>query len=159
MAPAESSLPEATAYCLLRILTCKRFSALLHNSYSVISTAEAAGIGRVCIKTYDRPSLVPKKQKMATREAIVLKYLNSMGWVCCCSRLQFYNALAEVGSRAADPTASCLHLRGAKQLQLLLAATAAKQALSSAQQLLTWHSCCFLQFHLPHTCAAADAAV
>lgn len=88
MAPAESSLPEAAAYCLLRVLTCKRFAFLLENSYSVISTAEASGLGRVCIKTYDRPSLVPKKQKMATREAIVLKYLNSMGWVCCFSRLQ-----------------------------------------------------------------------
>lgn len=88
MAPAESSLLEAAAYCLLRVLTCKRFAFLLENSYSVISTAEASGLGCVCIKTYDRPSLVPKKQKMATREAIVLKYLNSMGWVCCFSRLQ-----------------------------------------------------------------------
>ncbi|WIA20019.1 hypothetical protein OEZ85_005888 [Tetradesmus obliquus] len=59
--------------------TCYNVMELKRGRYSVISTAEASGLGCVCIKTYDRPSLVPKKQKMATREAIVLKYLNSMG--------------------------------------------------------------------------------
>lgn len=73
---------EAFAYCMLRILTCKRFACSLDASrYSVISRAVCDGGMHIAIKTYDRPSLVPKKQKMATREAIVLKYLNSQGWV------------------------------------------------------------------------------
>jgi hypothetical protein len=35
----------------------------------------------VAVKVYEKPSLTPKKQKMATREAIVLKYLNAQGCV------------------------------------------------------------------------------
>ncbi len=47
--------------------------------YSVIYRAKSPVVGDVAVKSYAQASQVPKKQKMATREAIVLKYLNSQG--------------------------------------------------------------------------------
>jgi hypothetical protein len=38
---------------------------------------------RVVIKVYDQPHLSPRKRKMATREAITLKYLTAQGCVFC----------------------------------------------------------------------------
>lgn len=48
--------------------------------YSSIHVAEceAAG-GLVAVKVYDQPALSAKKQRMAMREAIVLKYLHACG--------------------------------------------------------------------------------
>eukprot|EP00882_Tetradesmus_deserticola_P014808 GHRQ01015757.1.p1 GENE.GHRQ01015757.1~~GHRQ01015757.1.p1 ORF type:complete len:191 (+),score=35.25 GHRQ01015757.1:148-720(+) len=77
--PAPGCQSTTKSLPILTLDTCWNNVELKRGRYSVISTAEASGLGRVCIKTYDRPSLVPRKQKMATREAIVLKYLNSMG--------------------------------------------------------------------------------
>jgi len=48
--------------------------------YSTIYTAFCEHLGQeVVVKVYDKPKLSAKKQKMATREAIVLKFLNSTG--------------------------------------------------------------------------------
>lgn len=51
--------------------------------YSVVLKGDCLQLGgakqQVAIKVYEKPSLTSKKQKMATREAIVLKYLNSQG--------------------------------------------------------------------------------
>lgn len=64
---------------LLHVFACRRFLSLLIR-YSVIYKASCQHVGdHVAIKSYDRPSLLPKKQKMATREAIVMRYLNSQG--------------------------------------------------------------------------------
>lgn len=46
--------------------------------YSTISTAYSPDLGvEVVVKAYDWPSASAKKQKMATREAIMLRFLNS----------------------------------------------------------------------------------
>lgn len=55
--------------CLLRACLAR---------YSVVYRGECSQ-GKVAVKVYEKPSMAPKKQKMATREAIVLKYLNSQG--------------------------------------------------------------------------------
>eukprot|EP00878_Enallax_costatus_P018459 GHUV01019431.1.p1 GENE.GHUV01019431.1~~GHUV01019431.1.p1 ORF type:complete len:180 (+),score=40.49 GHUV01019431.1:211-750(+) len=65
---------------VLTLEACYNVQELKRGRYSVISHGDCDVVGApVVIKTYDRPSLVPKKQKMATREAIVLKYLKSQG--------------------------------------------------------------------------------
>lgn len=51
---------------------------LKRGRYSVVYRGECSP-GKVAVKVYEKPSMAPKKQKMATREAIVLKYLNSQG--------------------------------------------------------------------------------
>lgn len=52
-----------------------------NNRYSVVFKGDCLGHThmRVAVKVYEKPSMTPKKNKMATREAIVLKYLNSQG--------------------------------------------------------------------------------
>ena len=75
---------EAGALLFVLVLLIKRFWLALSDTddrYSVVYKGECLGHTdmRVAVKLYEKPSLVPKKQKMATREAIVLKYLNSQG--------------------------------------------------------------------------------
>lgn len=60
---------------VLRILVSLRpcrYSVVLRGEVGPASTP-------VAVKVYEKPSMTPKKQKMATREAIVLKYLNAQG--------------------------------------------------------------------------------
>lgn len=80
----------------------------------------------VAVKVYERPALTPKKQKMATREAIVLKYLNSQGCVRECADGQ------AGGRRRAQQ-----HL----QLQRLLAGVRSKPGPSFAAGPLHCHTC------------------
>jgi hypothetical protein len=56
-----------------------RYSVVLRGDWMGASQGGWAPARQVAVKVYDKPSMTPKKQKMATREAIVLKYLNSQG--------------------------------------------------------------------------------
>jgi hypothetical protein len=48
--------------------------------YSTIYVADCEQFqASVIVKAYDMVSCAPKKQRMATREAIMLKHLNSLG--------------------------------------------------------------------------------
>jgi hypothetical protein len=58
-----------------------RYSVVLKGDWMGASQGGWASVKQVAVKVYDKPSMTPKKQKMATREAIVLKYLNSQGYV------------------------------------------------------------------------------
>jgi hypothetical protein len=60
--------------CLVLACLEPRYSVVLRGDCPQLHPAKS-----VAIKVYEKPSLMPKKQKMATREAIVLKYLNSQG--------------------------------------------------------------------------------
>lgn len=75
---------------LTAVLEClvERFCLLWAclDRYSVVYRGDCLGglhgqhcSTKVAVKVYEKPSLTAKKQKMATREAIVLKYLNSQG--------------------------------------------------------------------------------
>lgn len=79
--PYELERRPSAADLILVLLLERILHVLLHHRYSVVLKGECLGHTdmRVAVKVYEKPSMTPKKHKMATREAIVLKYLNSQG--------------------------------------------------------------------------------
>lgn len=79
-APDGAAAPAAAAAALLAVLRAACAANRRAARHSVVSVGDCRPLGsKVAVKTYAGASTAAKKQKMATREAIVLKYLNSQG--------------------------------------------------------------------------------